>query len=257
VSGSLRAFEIVGARAAEALDWLHVHSEALGAIEGDESVTVWLADDLPALPQMGLHVRELPVSDSELHATGLENDAPIRVARDLLVRPPWVDRPADFAGVELVVPRGSAFGSGEHGSTQAALRCLHRVWDAPASFGDVGTGSGILALYATTRGCPRVEACDVDERAVAAARELLPAATVHVGGAAALRPADCVIANMTGSELAGEMPAMLVRWSRRSAFVLSGMRAEEVSRIRGLVALEPCAEETEQGFTALAFRGSA
>jgi hypothetical protein len=255
VSVRVRAFVISGPRAAEALDWLHVHAEVLGAIEQEDSVTVWLASDLPPLPQSGLAVREVAAGGPPV--TGLEHDAPILVADDLLVRPPWVERPPHFAGIELVVPRGNAFGSGEHGSTKAALRCLHRVWDAPGSFADVGTGSGILALYAVTRGCPDVQACDIDPHAVAAARELLPGARVHLGGATTLAPASCLVANMTAAELASEMTAMLALWTRRSTLVLGGMRPHEVRAICDLVAREPCAVETEGGFTALAFAARA
>ena len=250
----LRAFEIAGRAAADALDWLHVHGDVQGAIEGDDRITVWLAGDLPALPFAGLAVRELPVSDADLRITGLERDAPILVAEDLLVRPPWVERPAGFHGVELVVPRGAAFGSGEHASTQAALRCLHAQWDAPASFADVGTGSGILALYASVRGCADLQACDLEAPAVAAARELLPAARVHLGGPETLAPADCVIANLTAAELHAALPAVLPRWTRRSALVLGGMRANEVEGVVARVALAPCHVEVCLEFTALGFR---
>ena len=202
-------------------------------------------------------MRELPVDAADAQITGFERDAPIFVADHLLVRPPWVERPPDFSGIELIVPRGNAFGSGEHGSTKAALRCLHRVWDSPRSFADVGTGSGIIALYAAVRGCPDVQACDIDAHAVAAAQQLLPDARVFLGGAATLAAADCVVANMTGAEVAAEMALMLARWTGRSALVLSGMRANEVQKIRELVGRAPIAEEREDEFTALAFRAPA
>ena len=225
-------------------------------LEGDDSVTVWLASSLPDLPQPGLVVRELSISPADLQITGLEHDAAIRIAPDLLVRPPWVDRPADFRGIELVVPRGNAFGSGEHASTKATLRCLHRLWDAPASLGDVGTGSGILALYGLVRGCPQLEACDIEAPAVFAARELLPGAAVHLGGPDTMSPADCVVANLTAAELLATLPMMLPRWTRRSALVLGGMRAHEVAEIGRQVPLAPVWVETVEAFTALGFRGS-
>lgn len=254
MSAPLRVFELHGPAAAEALDWLHVHAEVEGVLEGEETITVWLHGGLPPLPQPGVSVREIEISAAQLHATGLENDAPIHVADGLLVRPPWVERPPDFVGIELVVPRGMAFGSGEHASTKAALRCLHRVWDEPASVADVGTGSGILLLYAQVRGCRRLEACDIEEPAVIAARELLPAARVHLGGARMLAPADCVIANMTGDELAASMPSILACWTRRSRLVLGGMRAHEVAAIEAMVGAPRCASEVVEAFTALAFR---
>lgn len=252
--GALRAFVLRGADAGMALDWLHVHAGVEGALEEDDAVTVWLAGPLPTLPFAALAVRELPVTAADLRVTGLEHDAPIVVAADLLVRPPWVAAPPGFAGVELVVPRGGAFGSGEHASTKAALRCLHASWDAPASFADVGTGSGILALYAHVRGCPAIAACDLEAPAVAAARELLPGATVVLGGPERLPPADCVIANLTAAELHAALPAILARWTARSALVLSGLRDGEHEAIVARVGLPPGRVERCDAFTAFAFR---
>lgn len=234
-----RAFRLRGASAGAALDWLHVHADVRGAVEDDDEVTVWLPGALPALPQCDLQIEELPSAQANASATGLEHDAAILVAPDLMVRPPWVERLPGFTGIELVVPRGMAFGSGEHGSTQAALLCLHAVWPATvASFADVGTGSGILALYAQQRGAARVSACDIETEAVAAARELLPEAEVALGGAEMLStPADLVVANLTAGELLAALPSILRQWTRRSLLVLSGIRAGEVDAVLAAVSL--------------------
>lgn len=252
---AVRVFEVTGVGLDEALDWLHVHADLQGVLEEDGKLTVWLAGDLPELPMPGFAVRELAVAPDAPLVTGLEDDRAIVVADDLLVRPPWVPRPAGFTGVELVVPRGSAFGSGEHASTQAALCCLHAVWDAPASLADVGTGSGILALYALVRGCPSLQACDIEAPAVAAARDLLPGAAVHLGGPDLLAPADCVVANMTAAELHATLPTILDRWTRASALVLSGMRAAEVAGIVARLPAPPDLVVVREPFTALALRG--
>lgn len=257
--GAPRVYELRGADAAAALDWLHVHADVEGVIEGDDALTVWLAAPMPALPPLpafDVRVRELAVDPAAAAITGLEHDAPIAIADDLLVRPPWVARPPAFRGVELVVPRGGAFGSGEHASTQAALRCLHALWDAPPSFGDVGTGSGILALYAHVRGCARIAACDVDPASVAAARELLPAADVRLGGAEVMPPVAGLIANMTGDELRAAMPAMQRSWQRTHAFVLGGLRAHEVDAVAALVALPVACCCTVGAFTSVGYRGN-
>ena len=107
-----------------ALNRLHVCSEVLGVWEAESAFEVWLegadGDDLPDLGDVV--VAELDAAESS-SATGLEDDGPIHVSDRLVVRPPWVPPLRDFAGVELVVPREMAFGSGEHGSTRAALEC--------------------------------------------------------------------------------------------------------------------------------------
>lgn len=249
----VRAFRIAGPEVQAALDWLHVHGELLGVLEADDHVVVWLAEALPELPFGALVVTELAVDPAAAAITGLEDDRAILVADDLLVRPPWVERPAGFAGVELVVPRGAAFGSGEHASTQAALRVLHRGWSDPPSVADVGTGSGILLLYAAVRGCTDLQGCDIDGPSIAAARELLPQAVFGLGGPATLAPAACVIANMTGAELTAAMGEILRLWDRRGPLVLSGMRRHEVEPVSALVGLPPCDELQVLDFTARAF----
>lgn len=251
-----RCYELRGADAADALDWLHVHADVLGVHEADDALVVWLAAELPTMPFRAVQGREVAIDRAAAPITGLEHDAAIPVAPDLLVRPPWVARPATFAGIELVVPRGGAFGSGEHASTQAALRCLHAMWDGPPSFGDVGTGSGILALYAAVRGCRVVVACDIDAACVAAARELLPRADVRLGGAETMPAVAGLVANMTGDELRTAMPAMLAAWRGTHALVLSGMREHEVAAVAAMVPRPVAHRCTQDAFTALGYRGA-
>lgn len=252
----MRAFRITGAGVPLALDWLHVHAELLGVVEEDAAVTVWIDGPLPAMEHASIAVEELPPEVANATATGLENDRAILVAEDLLVRPPWVAADPSFRGVELVVPRGMAFGSGEHASTQAALLLLHEVWQPVASFCDVGTGSGILALYAATRGCPRIEACDIEEPSVLAARELLPQAEIVLGGPELLPfAADFVVANMTGTELGASLPAIVAAWNRRGPLVLSGMRPHEVAAIEGRLAGTITHRRNVGDFRAFALRG--
>lgn len=255
MTATLRAFRLCGHAAADALDWLHVHADVRGAIEDEQGITVWLPGPLPPLPQPGVGIVELSTADANRSATGLEGDAPIAVSDDLLVRPPWVAPPADFTGIELVVPRGMAFGSGEHASTQAALLCLHAVWPARLdSIADVGTGSGILLLYASVHGVARLLGCDVEAAAVAAARELVPAAVITLGGPDTLpAAADLVVANLTAAELAAALPAMLPRWTRRAPLVLGGMRLAEVDAIAAMLPWPPRHRVQIGGFCAIAF----
>ena len=250
---SIRAWALSGPGAEAALDWLHVHAAVRGVHEADGELTVYLVGEPPPLPLPSVTMREVAVDDRPI--TGLEHDRVIVVAGDLIVRPPWVPAPVGFAGVELVVPRGGAFGSGEHASTQAALEALHALWNSPASCADVGTGSGILALYAAVRGCADLQACDIDPAAVAAASALLPSARVALGGPGVLGAADCVIANMTGAELHGALPAIVALWGGAGPLVLGGMRAAEVDRIRGLLPGTPARVARCGAFTALGYAG--
>lgn len=249
-----RAFVLGGPDAEVAVEWLHVYGEVHGVLEEVDSFVVWMPGAMPELPAvMRVTCEERVVRPEDYTVTGLEHDIAIYVSADLVVRPPWVDRPVGFSGVELVVPRGGAFGSGEHDSTKAALKVMHRGWSSPDSVADVGTGSGILALYASVRGCQRIAGCDIDQPSIVAARELLPEAILHVGGAELIAPSDLVVANMTGAELAGSLPAILSIWTRKNSLILSGMRADEVASLIAAVPALRVDSESLGDFTAVRF----
>ncbi len=231
------------------LDWLHIRAAVSGVQELEGAVEVWL-EGLPAdLPEViGVAVELEPVQ-VVAECTGLEQDKVVYVAPDLIVRPPWVAAPSRFVGIELVVPRGMAFGSGEHESTQAALLVMHAVLEPlPTSLLDVGTGSGILARYAATRGVPRVLACDIEAAAVRAAAELVPSAELRLGGPEVFgaNVADAVVANLSGDEQRDHLDAILAAWRGTGPLVLAGMRDGEMAGIAARLPVAPV-EQIQRG----------
>jgi ribosomal protein L11 methyltransferase len=74
----------------------------------------------------------------------------------------------------IVVPTGSAFGTGGHPSTRIALRTLRRWWSerpVPRVL-DVGMGTGILAVAAAKLGASQVHGMDPDPPAAGQARKM-------------------------------------------------------------------------------------
>ena len=74
----------------------------------------------------------------------------------------------------LLIPAGTAFGTGEHATTAMTLRLLEqttRGWEAEWTLLDLGTGSGILALAAARFGARHAIAIDHDPVAIATAKE--------------------------------------------------------------------------------------
>lgn len=72
----------------------------------------------------------------------------------------------------LLIPTGSAFGTGGHPSTRIALRCLRR-WAGertPAKVLDVGMGTGVLGVASAMLGAHLVVGMDPDPPAAAQAR---------------------------------------------------------------------------------------
>jgi ribosomal protein L11 methyltransferase len=97
-----------------------------------------------------------------------------RIGARLVIRPSWENYTPAENEVVIELDPGMAFGTGTHGTT---LLCLEMIAELlaqpspPASFLDVGTGSGILALGAAALGCPLILANDIDPDACLVARE--------------------------------------------------------------------------------------
>lgn len=249
----MKGFRVSGSPAAlsVALEQIHVATEVRGVLIEETEIEVYVDGDLPLLSGVTVLALSVPTA----WPSGREHDVPIRIGESILVRPPWVDSPPGFEGIELVVPREMAFGSGEHASTRAALAILEQVLgDSVQSLADVGTGSGILALYARARGCGDIAACDIEDASVRAAAELLPDAQVVRGGPSAIHGQfDCVVANMRSAEILECLSEILGLWTRRGPLVLSGLRELEVAPLIGEVALPVRLRITDGDFSALAF----
>ena len=75
---------------------------------------------------------------------------------------------------KLIIPAGTAFGTGEHATTAMSLRLLEKLtrrWKPGWSIVDLGTGSGILALAARRFGAKQVVGIDNDPIAISTAKQ--------------------------------------------------------------------------------------
>ena len=160
---------------------------------------------------------------------------PTEVGR-FVVAPPWSEVGEGGGRLCIRVEPGMAFGTGTHETTRLCLAAIERHFDG-ASFLDVGTGTGVLAIAAAKlRPTARVEACDTDPLAVSVAEE--NARLNGVGGRIAFRvgsvddstaSADLVCANLTADVILPLLPALVGATCGR--LVLSGIldtQAEQV-----------------------------
>jgi ribosomal protein L11 methyltransferase len=83
----------------------------------------------------------------------------------LVVTPSWLPVADDGQTVVVTLDPESAFGSGEHGSTRAALALLERHLLPGQRMLDFGSGSGILAIAAARLGASLAVGIEVDEEA--------------------------------------------------------------------------------------------
>ena len=86
---------------------------------------------------------------------------------DILIKPTWEEIPeADKDKLLIQIDPGTAFGTGQHETTQLCIRQLRKYMTPGAKVLDVGTGSGILGITALKLGAGEVFGTDLDENAI-------------------------------------------------------------------------------------------
>lgn len=95
---------------------------------------------------------------------------------DILIKPTWEEIPEGYQDKLLIqIDPGTAFGTGQHETTQLCIRQLRNDMTPGAKVLDVGTGSGILGITALKLGAGEVYGTDLDENAITAAGENMEA----------------------------------------------------------------------------------
>ena len=95
---------------------------------------------------------------------------------DILIKPTWEEIPeADKDKLLIQIDPGTAFGTGQHETTQLCIRQLEKYVHSESEILDVGTGSGILGITALKLGAKEVWGTDLDENAITAVGENLEA----------------------------------------------------------------------------------
>jgi ribosomal protein L11 methyltransferase len=160
---------------------------------------------------------------------------PTPITDRLVICPSWEPfTPAEGQQVIQLDP-GCAFGTGTHPTTQLMLQAMEPLADT-INFGgisllDVGTGSGILAIYAALRGCRNVMALDNDPLAVQATEANATANNVSHAITADDTPlgelcrtkVEVILANIIAPVILELLDDMLLRLAPKGHLLLSGL----------------------------------
>ena len=95
----------------------------------------------------------------------------LHIGRHTVIVPQWQAYDPQAGEVVIVLDPGMAFGTGTHPTTRLCLTALEDVIEHGMRVLDLGTGSGVLSIAAAKQGAASVFAVDVDQVAVASARE--------------------------------------------------------------------------------------
>jgi ribosomal protein L11 methyltransferase len=128
---------------------------------------LWHLGQLYPIPEPGFRV----LAESDWAEAWKAHYSVLRVGRRTVIVPQWQSYTPQGDEVVIVLDPGMAFGTGTHPTTQLCLAALEDVISPGMNVFDVGTGSGVLAIAAAKQGAETIHAVDVDEVAVAVARE--------------------------------------------------------------------------------------
>ena len=181
---------------------------------------------------------------------------------DILIKPTWEEIPEEHKDKLLIqIDPGTAFGTGQHETTQLCIRQLRKYVTPETVLLDVGTGSGILGITALKLGAKTVFGTDLDENAITAVGEILEANGIDsekfavlqgniiddkdVQDAAGYEKYDVVVANILADVIILLQREVPVHLKKGGIFITSGIINMKEEAVRAAFAANDAFEVIE------------
>jgi ribosomal protein L11 methyltransferase len=168
-----------------------------------------------------------------------ENYEPVFIGENCVIRADFHALNKNFEYDMIINPKMS-FGTGHHETTALCVEQLMNLDLEGKKVADIGCGTGILSIMALKKKAKEVIACDVEDWAVANAKENVQAngfslSKFHVfyGTAAQIQihDFDAVLANINLNILLAEMPIYSQLLVKGGVLILSGFYQHEIPQI--------------------------
>ncbi|MDR1760763.1 MAG: 50S ribosomal protein L11 methyltransferase [Fibrobacter sp.] len=183
-------------------------------------------------PQYHFELFEEPARDWDLWWR--ERAQPVAVSPHLYVRPPWVA----FENPEAIIlelEAKTAFGTGEHATTSLTATLMESIPLQGKTLLDVGTGTGILAMFARRRGAHLAVGTEIDPLAIPCIAENFERNGFTESGCVlgfldAFKESvkfDIIVCNMIRSELWVIREEIMQHLAPDGFLILSGQLAQE------------------------------
>jgi len=197
-----------------------------------------LKEFFPEAAQSSLHFSK--IQDEDWSLSWRRHFHVERISERLTVVPVWEPAPAAPGGMTIRMDPGPAFGTGAHPTTRMCLESIENFHTPTAwTMLDVGTGSGILAIYAAKLGARRILAIDTDPEALRWAQrntelnhssafiELSSKSVGELSGVFSI-----LVANLTRDALLELLPDFQYLLEKDGTMILSGLLQEQVQEVK-------------------------
>ncbi len=168
-----------------------------------------------------------------------------RITERLTVIPVWEPVPQAPGGMIIRMDPGPAFGTGAHPTTRMCLEGIEKLHPSGAwTMIDVGTGSGILAIYAAKLGAGGILAIDTDPEALRWARRNIELNHCSKSIELSSKPVgelsdvcSVLVANLTRDALLELLPDFQRLLEKDGVLILSGLLHEQVQEVKKSLSL--------------------
>lgn len=189
---------------------------------------------------------------------------PVEVKNTCRVRAPFHATKHGFTHEIIIEPKMS-FGTGHHETTKTIIDAMSEIDFNGKSVLDMGTGTGVLAIYAEKLGATELVAIDIEEWAYENTIENVEVngcskIEARLGGKEQLKSSevfDIVIANINRNILLEDMHAYVAAMKKDSVLLLSGFYALDASIIAekgSEFGLKGILRKEENSWTVLGFK---
>jgi ribosomal protein L11 methyltransferase len=213
----------------------------LVAFAPDEEAAAALVEELGREVDAPVVIEPRRVESTDWSTGWREGLGPRTLGR-LTIIPSWLPEASEPDPLTIVLDPETAFGSGEHGSTRAALTLLSRVLRPGDRVLDLGSGSGILAIAAIKLGAARAIGIEIDAEANevavrnAARNDVSDRVEFLEGDAATLAPlvgpANLLLSNILRAVNTALLPVIAGALRPGGFAIFSGMEQPEAEEFR-------------------------
>jgi ribosomal protein L11 methyltransferase len=203
-----------------------------------EAFLLRLEEFFPEAAQSSLHFSKL--KDEDWSLSWRRHFHVERITQRLTVVPVWEPLPQTQRGTVIRMDPGPAFGTGAHPTTRMCLESIENLHPPGLwTMLDVGTGSGILAVYAAKLGAGTILAIDTDPEALRWAQRNIE--LNHCSALVALSPRSVdevdgvfsvLVANLTRDALLQLLSDFQRLLEKDGTIILSGLLQEQVQEVK-------------------------